>query len=121
MSVGEVFKKIRVEKNLSAKNVYSEIMNQGNYWRFENNLLSTSVDNFFKMFPKLNISLEEFYSIYSEITSNKYDLLSYSLVNATRKQDTTELKSILIASEEEYKKAIDYPFIIYQYLRVFIL
>lgn len=60
MNFGDTFKKIRVNKNLSQKQITDKIMTQGAYSNFESFNTDIKVSTFYQLLEKLSISPEEF-------------------------------------------------------------
>ncbi|MEA0565466.1 MULTISPECIES: hypothetical protein [Lysinibacillus] len=64
MEVGEVIKKIRMNKNIPSNKVYKDVLSRPAAAKFEKGLSDTSVKKFLYILDTLNISLEEFEVIY---------------------------------------------------------
>jgi Rgg/GadR/MutR family transcriptional activator len=58
--IGEIIKKIRLDKGISPYNVYNGIMTKSSYWRFENEGAQTSFESVYQFLRRLNISFDEF-------------------------------------------------------------
>lgn len=57
MSLGKTIRKIRKMKNIKLKNICGNVIEMGNYWRFEQGQISVSADTFYQIIRNLNISL----------------------------------------------------------------
>lgn len=72
MYIGTIIKEIRLKKNIPSKKLYKDILSRPAIVKFEDGISDTTVDRFFKILERLNISLDEFIVIYKK--EENYDL-----------------------------------------------
>lgn len=73
MEVGPIFRQIRLKKKIAAKEVYQDILNRNNFYRFEKGESSISVAKFIQLLGRLGVRLVEFGSLYFAKVSQNYD------------------------------------------------
>lgn len=104
MSLGKTIRKIRKMKNIKLKNICGNVIEMGNYWRFEQGQISVSADTFYQIIRNLNISLEEFEFYHSNFTHDKLDQLGKDMIQAFQSLDKEQLNLISEKALIEYKK-----------------
>lgn len=65
-SIGQVIKKVRQKRGITAKAMYDHLMSRANYARLENGEIDTSAENLYELTKRLNISMPEWNQIYTE-------------------------------------------------------
>lgn len=102
METGIVVRSIRLSKKLKSKNVYHNILSRPAVSRFEKGLSDTTSKKLFEILNNLNVSLDEFYLIYSNSKiEDNYNFLSqyskYFYLN-----DVDNLKKLKNITEQKY-------------------
>ncbi|WP_440896225.1 hypothetical protein ACS127_17145 [Amphibacillus sp. Q70] len=100
MNFGKTIKKIRKSKNIKIKDICSTFINQGNYWRIENDETIPSTETFLYILEGLNIDFDEF-MFFSNIKLNKYNYFFAKLKQAFNQKDINKLINL----KEELNKS----------------
>ncbi|GEM_PF-5218486 len=82
--IGQILKEIRIEKNIKISNVCNNVMDRGNYWRFENGIISTSSENLLIILENLNIDIMEFIELYSTEDLTEFKTLQNNLLKGAK-------------------------------------
>lgn len=104
MSLGQTIKKIRKMKNIKLKYICGNVIEMGNYWRFEQDQISVSADTFYQIINNLNISFEEFEFYHNNFTHDKLDQLGEKMIQAFQSLNKRQLKLISDKALNEYNK-----------------
>jgi Rgg/GadR/MutR family transcriptional activator len=100
---GTLLKKIRIEKGLSQKNVYSGIMTRQTYYLIESNVSMPSFDKFLLILEKLFLSAEEFLNLLDPEYFPAENQLYYELSHAVFKKDRKQLELLLQLTNHRYE------------------
>lgn len=106
MKVGELIRYLRINKNILSQNLYKNILTRPAIVKFEKGESSTSTDKFLEILDRLNVTLEEFYYLYS--LKNKYEnpyIFTNKYINAFYKSDTKKMKELSILSANKYEES----------------
>ena len=104
MSLGKTIKRIRKMKNIKLKYVCGNVIEMGNYWRFEQGQISVSADTFYQIISNLNISFEEFSLYHNDFAPDKLTEWGKQMISAFQKMDTAKLKEISYLASNEFTK-----------------
>lgn len=91
---GPTFRTIRKNKNISQKEVYTQIVSRSFYQKFEKGEYTISVNNFEKLLYRINIDYEEFKFIHHEYKLVPYDQYLVDIFEAYRNFDYKQLNSL---------------------------
>ncbi|WP_207695705.1 hypothetical protein DOK67_0001597 [Enterococcus sp. DIV0212c] len=100
---GTLLKKIRQEKGLSQKDIYSGIMTRQTYYLIETNVSMPSFDKFLMILEKLFLSTEEFLSLLNPEIFPAENQLYYKLSQAVFKKDKNHLDLLVQTSKHFYQ------------------
>ncbi|MTD38400.1 helix-turn-helix domain-containing protein [Erwinia sp. CPCC 100877] len=100
---GTLLKKIRLEKGLSQKDVYSGIMTRQTYYLIETNVSMPSFDKFLLILEKLFLSVKEFLYLLDPEVFPEENHLYYQMSQAVFKKDEQCLNFLVQSSEQLYK------------------
>ncbi|MCA5014014.1 MULTISPECIES: helix-turn-helix domain-containing protein [unclassified Enterococcus] len=100
---GSLIKKIRIEKGLSQKNVYSGIMTRQTYYLIESNVSMPSFDKFLLILEKLFLSVEEFLNLLDPEYFPAENQLYYELSHAVFKKDKAYLETLKQLADQRYQ------------------
>jgi Rgg/GadR/MutR family transcriptional activator len=100
---GTLLKKIRLEKGLSQKDVYSGIMTRQTYYLIETNVSMPSFDKFLLILEKLFLSVKEFLYLLDPEAFPEESHLYYQMSQAVFKKDEQCLKFLVQSAEQFYK------------------
>lgn len=103
MNIGQTIKTIRLNKNIKVNNLYSSLLSRQAALKFESGASDTTVSKFLIILDRLNLSLEEFQSLYLS-SDNKNFYYTTQYINLFYKKDIEALKSLSKEAEIEYKK-----------------
>ncbi|GAA4078458.1 hypothetical protein [Amphibacillus indicireducens] len=104
MTLGKTIKRIRKMKNIKLKNICGNVIEMGNYWRFEQGQISVSADTFYQIINNLNITFEEFEFYHNDFKINTLDRLGKKMIQAFQSMNEDLLKEISEKSKLEYNK-----------------
>lgn len=113
MEVGEVIKKIRMNKNIPSNKVYKDVLSRPAAAKFEKGLSDTSVKKFLYILDTLNISLEEFEVIYKGAEDKDLKYTS-NYINAYYNKDFAKLQKIADSASKDYLESENEKFRHYQ-------
>lgn len=71
MGIGNTIKKIRLNRNMTQKQIAEGIIGQGTYSRIERDQLQVDVELFTKLIQKLNISSNEFFYVHNNYSATE--------------------------------------------------
>lgn len=101
MFVGQIIKEIRINKKIQANFLYKKILSRPAIVKFEKGESDTTIERFFIILDRLNISLEEFEVIYKK-EENKDMFYVFNYINSFYKRDLKTLNILSHKSYEEY-------------------
>lgn len=104
MSLGKTIKQIRKMKNIKLKHVCGNVIEMGNYWRFEQGQISVSADTFYQIVSNLNISFEEFSFYHENFAQSKLDQWGKKMISAFQVLDKAKLDQIANLALNEFNK-----------------
>lgn len=104
MSLGKTIKQIRKMKNIKLKHVCGNVIEMGNYWRFEQGQISVSADTFYQIVSNLNISFEEFSFYHENFAQSKLDQWGKQMISAFQVLDANKLEQISSLALDEFNK-----------------
>lgn len=91
--IGTTLKKIRKAKNIPIKNLCHEAIDQGNYWRLENEKIESSFSTILKIIYNMNITIEEFVE-QLPIERVKYEDYESKLIHYFKNKDIDMLEHL---------------------------
>lgn len=104
MSLGKTIKQIRKMKNIKLKHVCGNVIEMGNYWRFEQGQISVSADTFYQIVSNLNISFEEFSFYHENLAESKLNQWGKQMISAFQVLDANKLEQISSLALDEFNK-----------------
>lgn len=104
MSLGETIKQIRKMKNIKLKYVCGNVIEKGNYWRFEQGQISVSADTFYQIIHNLNVSFEEFEFYHDNFGPDKLTQWGKQMISAFQLLDADKLEQISSLALDEFNK-----------------
>lgn len=102
MSLGQTIKQIRKMKNIKLKYVCGNVIEMGNYWRFEQGQISVSADTFYQIIKNLNVSFEEFSFYHNNYSPDKLSQWGKQMISYFQKMDTDNLMKISRLALKEF-------------------
>lgn len=99
---GTLLKKIRIEKGISQKDVYSGIMTRQTYYLIESNASMPSFDKFLLILERLFLSVEEFLALLDPSCFPTENQLYYKLSDAVFKKNRDCLERLIQLVEQRY-------------------
>lgn len=103
MYIGKTIKIIRENKHIKSNILYKNILTRPAIVKFEKGLADTTVTKFLQILENLNITLEEFESIHTNISSkNLYYTNGY--IDAYNTRNEIRLHSLIVEAQAEYLK-----------------
>ena len=123
MGIGSTLKKIRLNRNMTQKQVAADIVGQGTYSRIEQDRLKIDVELFAKILQNLNISSNEFFYIHNNYTATEQQTIMQEfrdLVIVTPKSLSVRLARLEKYLKEVPSSNLDNLYIAYQILSHYI-
>lgn len=102
-NIGKIVKIIREEKNIKVESIRTDVMDRGNYWRFENGTISTSADKFLTILENLNIDINEFIELYSTEEMIIFKKMKSDLLKAAKFDDYQLCSKIGTLAKKKYE------------------
>lgn len=101
---GKIFKKVRIERGYSIKEVADSIVSNSTISQFENGKSTTSIEKFFHALANMNISPEDYFLRVEK--ENQEDISSYQflLKKSVDTENIYTFKEILGKMEQRYKE-----------------
>ncbi|WP_067841696.1 Rgg family transcriptional regulator [Amphibacillus sediminis] len=103
MSLGATIAKIRKMKKIKIRHICGDMIDPGNYWRFEKGQISVSADTFYQILNNLNISYEEFHYLHNESEQDFYTIWGRELIRYYGTKDLDGLKEVSSKALNEYQ------------------
>lgn len=103
MNIGNTIKQIRKSKNIKIKDICTNSINHGNYWRIENEETIPSTETFLYILEGLNIDFDEF-MFFSNITLSKYSFFIEHVKQAFNSRDIDRLVELKKDCYNNYKQ-----------------
>lgn len=104
MYIGKTIREIRLNKNIQSKELYKDLLSRPAIAKFEKGVSDTSVNKFFTLLERLNITLEEFEVIYNQ-SENKDLIYTRKYIEAFYNRNIENLKEIAARAEEDYNNS----------------
>lgn len=101
--MGELFKKIRLSKKLSLKDVAGDFLSVSFLSKFERGESEMSASRLFLLLENLDVSIEEFYGILSKSQQTESEGLIERVGNAYNSNNLTALKRYLNEESQKYE------------------
>lgn len=99
--IGCTIREIRINKRIKANVLYKEVLSRPSVIKFENGESDTTVEKFLILLDRLNITLEEFITIYKNGENQDLSFTS-SYIQAFYEKDIAKLNAILYSTQQLY-------------------
>ena len=103
-------------KNIKLKYVCGNVIEMGNYWRFEQGQISVSADTFYQIIHNLNISFEEFTFYHNGFKHDKLDDWGKTMIHAFQTKNKDQLDLISINAKTEFNNTQQIRYLHLHYL-----
>lgn len=112
VQIGSIIREIRINKNIKSNVLYKEVLSRPSVVKFESGKSDTTVERFLIILDRLNITLEEFASIYKKGENQDLSFTS-SYIQAFYKMDITTLNAIVESTQQLYKSSKNQKYLHY--------
>ena len=109
MRTGETIKYIRMSKGIKAVNLYKSILSKQAAIKFENGKSDTTIEKFFMLLDRLNISLEEYDEIYRAKNNNDY-YFTGQYIKLFYQKNIDGLRQLKEVATKEYENTLSEKF-----------
>ncbi|AYF99903.1 helix-turn-helix domain-containing protein [Lactococcus allomyrinae] len=92
---GAVFKILRLQKGFSIKELTDSNISQSTLSRFENGQVNLSIDKFFHLLSKMNLSPQEYFTRLEETTGTSYSISMLNIITALDNRNYLEIETFL--------------------------
>lgn len=101
MRVGSIIRNIRINKHIASKDLYNGLLSRPAIVKFEKGMSDTTVEKFFIMLQRLNITLEEFEVTYNQ-KENTDLMYTQQYIEAFYRRDVILLERIAEKAEKDF-------------------
>ncbi|MGN7479189.1 hypothetical protein ACTHOQ_15190 [Solibacillus silvestris] len=112
-NIGIIIKEIRLSKKISSETLYKGVFSRQARSNFEKGISDTTVNKFFIILDRLNLSLEEFYVAFTQNENAELHLFN-NIAPVFYGKDIAGLKLLITTLKEEYKKTNNIKYYHYQ-------